>query len=268
MFYYTLVQHYPERLPKTWEEFERLLIQRFSSRGPVETLHKLMQIRFKDSVSDVTDQFAHICAEGEPLPQERLVQVYLSRFPRSMIKEAMKENFATWVEASEYLQHNDRTTKLKMAEWYQLAPPEFKREVEANPKCIREGWMPKSATNSTSRPFAPRRPGQGGKGPEASRGTTTTARNSAAIENKKFSEFREALVCHQCQGKGHRAKECPSRDLATRRDGSRCRKCGGLGHWARACPSPSPQWAQRGETQQRQQTAPEPAAGQQGNGQA
>ena len=268
MFYYTLAQHDPERLPTTWEEFEQLILQRFSSRSPVETLQRLMQVKYRDSVSDVSTQFARICAEGDPLPQDKLINVYLSRFPKAMVVEALKEDFKTWVEASQYLERRNRQLSLKLAEWYQLAPPEFKREVEMDRQCQREGWMLRNLISSTTKPFPSRRLGQAGKGAEANKGTQAATRNSAEVENTNFYKLREALVCHQCQGKGHRAKECPSRDLATRRDGSRCRRCGGVGHWARSCPSQGQQWTQQGVSQQLRKAALETVAGQQGNGQA
>ena len=230
MFYYTLVRHYPERLPRTWEEFERLFIQRFCSRTPVETLQRLMQIKYRDSVSDVTTQFARVCAEGDPIPQEKLIHVYLSRFPKAMVDEAMKEDFSTWVEASEYLQRQNRRLTMKLAEWYQLAPPEFKREVEMDKQCMREGWILKNPVNTGFKSLPPGRQGLSGKGAEGNKAVPGGPRNHQGQEKPNFIKFLETLVCHQCQGRGHRAKECPSRDMATRRDGSRCRKCRGLGH--------------------------------------
>ena len=96
----------------------------------METLQRLMQIKYRDSVSEVTTQFARVCAESDPLPQDKLIHIYLSRFPKAMVDEALKEDFSTWVEASEYLQGKNRKLTMRLAEWYQLAPPEFKREVK------------------------------------------------------------------------------------------------------------------------------------------
>lgn len=269
MFYYTLVQHYPERIPKTWAGFVKLLTQRFSSRTPVETLQRLLQIKYRDSVSDVTTQFARVCAEGDPLPQDKLIHVYLSRFPKTMVDEAMKEDFSTWVEASEYLQRQNRRLTMKLAEWYQLAPPEFKREVEMDKQCMREGWILKNPVNTNFKSLPPGRQGLSGKGAEANRGVPAVARNQQGQEKPNFNKFLETLVCHQCQGRGHRVKDCPSRDLATRRDGSRCRKCGGLGHWASSCPSPRPRENFQREAQPAAQPAtPQTAVGKGGNGRA
>ena len=144
MYYYTIVQHYPERLPKTWEEFEKLIIQRFCSKTTVEIMHKLMRIKYRNSVSEVTEQFARACAEGDPLPREKLIYLFLSRFPKDMVEEALKKDFSTWVEASEYLSRQNRKVTERLAEWYQLAPPKFKRKVEADKQCFREGWIIKN----------------------------------------------------------------------------------------------------------------------------
>ena len=269
LFYYTLAQHYPERLPRTWKEFEHLLTQRFCSRTPVETLQRLMQIKYRDSVSDVTTQFARVCAEGDPLPQDKLIHVYLSRFPKAMVDEAMKVDFSTWVEASEYLQRQNRELTMKLAEWYQLAPPEFKREVEMDKQCMREGWILKNPANSSFKTLPNTMPGAGGKGAETNKMVPGVARNAPDREKTKFNKFLEILVCHLCKGKGHRAKECPSRDPAAQRDGSKCRKCGGLGHWARSCPSPGHiSNFQRGALPAAQPMAPKKEADEGGNGQA
>ena len=133
---------------------------------------------------------------------------------------------------------------------------------------MREGWILKSPANSSFKSLPNIKPGAGGKGAETNKEVQGVARNPPGPEKANFNKFLETLVCHLCQGKGHRAKECPSRDLTTRRDGSKCRKCGGMGHWARACPSQGPTWRQKPGAQQTQQEALETASGQTGNGQA
>ena len=84
-----------------------------------------------------------------------------------------------------------------------------------------------------------------------------------------LNKFLESLVCHSCKGKGHKAKECPSRDPAAQRDGSNCRRCGGLGHWASVCPSPEQKgFFKRNATPTSQPGAPENRPKQEGNGRA
>ena len=240
MFYCSLARHYPERLPKTWDDLEKLLLQRFSNKSPVETFQRLMQVRYKDSIADVAAEFERICAEGDPLPPDRMIRIFLSRFPKSMIDDAMKKRFNTWVKASDYLQTEHRERTLNLAEWYQLTPPEYKREVENDIECVREGWIIKNTAYAGSKSLTPGRQGPSGKGAETNKGVPGGARSQQGQGKTNFSKFLELLVCHQCQGKGHRAKECPSRDMAARRDGSKCNKCGGLGHWARSCPTLRP----------------------------
>lgn len=147
----------------------------------------------------------------------------------------MKRDVNTWLEASEDLQTQTWSLKLELADWYQLGPLKFTREVVADLQYLREGRRLKKPKNSNTKPFFVRKLGQGGEGAEANRGTPATGRSTAETETSNFSNFKEALVCHRCQRKEHRAKERPSRDMATRRDGSRCRRCGGMGDWARAC---------------------------------
>ena len=268
LYYYTLAQRNPERLPKTWTEFENLITQRFGSRSPVETVQRLRQIRYRDSVSDVTSQFARICAEGEPVPEDKLIYIYLGRFPKAMVDEALKQDFSTWVEASEYLMTQSSKHNMRLAAWYEEASPELRREVEMDKQCMREGWIPKHSASSGSKLPASAKPGPGGQGAGANKLGPGAARSTPGHEKASFNKFLESLVCHACQGRGHRVKECPSRDPATRRDDSKCRKCGGVGHWARACPSQGPTWTHRQGAQQTQQAAFETAAGRTGNRQA
>ena len=268
LYYYTLAQRNPERLPKTWTQFENLITQRFSSRSPVETMQRLRQIRYRDSVSDVTSEFARICAEGEPIPEDKLIYIYLGRFPKAMVDEALKQDFSTWVEASDYLMTQNSKHNMRLAAWYEEASPELRREVEMDKQCMREGWIPKTPANYSSKLPASVKPGLGGQGAGANKVGPGAARSTLGQEKASFNKFLESLVCHACQGRGHRVKECPSRDVATRRDDSKCRKCGGMGHWARACPSQGPTWTHRQGAQQTQQAALEMGAGRTGNGQA
>ena len=46
-----------------------------------------------------------------------------------------------------------------------------------------------------------------------------------------------SLKCYQCNGAGHKARECPNGKVETKKEGQRCHKCGGVGHWATACPT-------------------------------
>ena len=264
MFYYTTMQQNPERLPKTWKEFELMLIKRFSARSFVETLQRLSQIRYKGSVADVTREFARICAEGDPLPNDVLLKYYLACFPKSMVERALRQNFTTWVEASDFFLNENRDIGFRLAEWYQLARPEWKRECENDPQCQREGWMIQARANS-SKNYDNRKTNYqqqpkehfGQKGDKA--GTPQGQRQGN--NDNKDSSLRE-VVCHGCKGRGHRIKECPSRNEETRKSGQRCHKCGGADHWASSCPSPK-----QGKGPGQAQTAAN-ATEQQGNGQA
>lgn len=91
--------------------------------------------------------------------------------------------------------------------------------------------------------------------------------NPAGQEKSYFSKFLKSVVCRICQGKGHRAKECPSRDPAPQRDGSRYRKCGVLRQWVRFCLSPGQGGkVKRGAPPAAQPVTPEKEAGERGNG--
>ena len=220
-------------------------------------------------MSDVTAQFARVCAEGEPLPQDKLIHLYLSRFSKEMVDEALKQKFSTWVQASQYLLEQNRSQTMQLTQWYQLAPLRFKREVEMNKQYVREGWILKNPVNPDHKPHAGVKTGPAGQGVGTNKLVPKVVRSTPRQEKPNFNKFLESLVCHSCKGKGHRAKECPSRDPAAQRDGSNCRRCGGLGHWASVCPSPGQKRIfKRGATPTSQPGAPENRPKQEGNGRA
>ena len=68
-----------------------------------------------------------------------------------MVDKASMQGFRTWVEASEYMLSENRKAASELAEWYQLAPPEFKREVETGKHCLREGWIIKNQPSLCSK---------------------------------------------------------------------------------------------------------------------
>ena len=49
----------------------------------------------------------------------------------------------------------------------------------------------------------------------------------------RASGDRTEMVCYQCKGKWHMAKNCPTGDPTTRKSGKTCRDCGGMGRYAR-----------------------------------
>ena len=219
----TADQH-PQHLPQNWTEFAEFMLARFCGNTIGHTLTKLYQLRFKGDFDELTEEFGEILSQGENPPQDMLVQLYLSRFPLRMVQSAVQREFHSWVEARDYMRTQVGAKQGGALQWFCMAPDEFRREAEADARLQREGWIPAGLANfrlpapertrriliEEVRPREPRRPA----------GTQTST-----------------LKCYQCQGTGHRARECPNQRLETKKEGQRCHKCGGVGHWASACPT-------------------------------
>ena len=76
-------------------------------------------------------------------------------------------------------------------------------------------------------------------------GDSRQKREAARSETKRTSEQSDHVRCYRCQGLGHRAEHCSSKNLGTRGnrgseegDRKQCYRCGKTGHSARDCRIP------------------------------
>ena len=129
VYYYSLIRKSPKRMPLNWEDFEHLILRRFSPCTQIETINRLRRVHYNGNITEVTEQFSRVLSEGEEPPEEELISLYLSRFPRSIIKRAMERDFANWIEASEFLRYDYSDEAMRWAKWYQRAPAIYKREA-------------------------------------------------------------------------------------------------------------------------------------------
>ena len=224
-YWFSTQEHAPEQLPQTWCAFRAFLINRFSPYTVGGTIARLKTLKYTGDFEELADKFADILSEGEYPPPEYVRSLFISRFPHDMVKEVMYMDFATWIEVRDHMRQSRGYKQERALEWYELAPPEFRREVESSPHLAREGWLPKHTIPGGRRHEAERRkvdrpwlPIKGGSGVTIG-GQTTPGR------------------CYECNGMGHRARDCPNRNLETKKNGQRCHRCQGVGHWASACPT-------------------------------
>ena len=156
----------------------------------------------------------------------------------------MEREFTNWVEASEFLRYDYSEEAMRWAKWYQRAPSSYKREVEADNECVRQGWIPphiklnktkgvelktnKTKDNFIAPAFKSNKPG------------VKTELNKDKSSGAKLTSVKDEFKCHACGGTGHKISQCPSKDAATKKEGSKCHKCGGKDHWAPSCPTVKP----------------------------
>ena len=232
-YWYTTQEQTPHLLPKTWLDFRKFMIARFSGRTVGATINLLKAVRFKGDFEEVANQFADILAEGEHPPVDLLKNLFLSRFPYEMALPVLEQDVETWTEARELMRERRGWCQERALNWYELAPPELRRRVEQNPNLREEGWLPMDYTpfREGERAKADYRLNKGSNGDKTSGQFGQTRASVARSTNSK------EVKCFVCEGSGHIARDCPNNRLETKRNGQRCHKCGGNGHWASACPS-------------------------------
>lgn len=278
-YWCSLVTHAQHLIPTTWDEFNEVILARFSGQTVGSTIARLRQIRYEGDFEEVADKFAEVLETGEHPPQDTVRDLFLSRFPFEMIKAALEADLETWVDVREFLRRNRGQKQEKAMRWYDYAPPEYRREVERNTEVQREGWV-EAATNKDGtqlihrtgedkrRQNSDREKGQyrheGRMGPSREHNSRGQQQSAGQQQDNRGNNSRE-IRCYKCNGSGHISRNCPNARLEARRDGQRCHRCGGLGHWASACPTPpSNENRQRYGQTKREETS----TGQRGNGQA
>ena len=227
--YCSTQQGAPELMPKTWEEFQEFMLQRFGRGSEATTIRKLQEIRFRGSVEEVAERFAEVLANGEQPSENDKKRYFLACFPYEMIEPYLNSKFTTWVQVREHLL-TERAEKAKYAaDWYCLTRLEYRQEVERRLDLRREGWI--TGTDIGDRIRAP-------VGFKPRRFAEDKPRGIREGQNQGGDNARPRN-CFACGGAGHGNKECPNHNPEARRQGSKCNRCSGIGHWATSCPTKS-----------------------------
>ena len=224
-YWFSTQEHSPELIPQTWDGFRAFLTNRFSPYTVGTTIARLKALKYTGDFEELAEKFAEILSEGEYPSQEYTRSLFVSRFPHDMVRDVLNMDLATWVEVRDHMRQSRGFRQERALEWYELAPPEYRKEVENNPHLVREGWLPKHVSTGARRQEPDRRredrPWHPNKG-----------RNIAALGGQAVPGR-----CFECSGLGHRARDCPNRRPETKKNGQRCHRCQGMGHWAGACPT-------------------------------
>ena len=263
LYYFNCMKNNPDRIPSTWEEFKELIISIFSPSTVTETEDKLKLITYEGSVSKVITKFSQVLSEGENPTQEELIKLFLQCFPKALLKEAMEMDFKTWGEAGEFIRRKNTKVIQRWREWYKGTREQFKRQAERDEDCRMQGWVPQvewpairnkvTESNLAKVPNYPRTtpfnrnfpnrtypnniyvPMQNRLKYDAPK-PIMDAPAKEGLQNKNTVAF----ACNLCNGEGHRAFKCPTRDPMMRKPGNKCTKCGGKDHWAMHCPTFKP----------------------------
>ncbi len=231
-YWYTTQTRSSSSMPRTWVDFCHFMTNRFSGRSVGETIRLLQEIRYKGDLEEVANRFGDILAEGEQLPVEEELYLFVTRFPIDMMEPIMDQNPETWVDARELLRRQIGIKKERALMWYRYTTPELRREAERDPRRQLEGWLPTPPARMREE-----RRGANYREQEARLGqgqANDWRRRRFARDDRNWD--RQEIKCHICSGLGHIARNCPNTKLDKLRSGQRCHKCGGYGHWASACP--------------------------------
>ena len=253
----------PMYLPTTWEDFKTYLIETYGSESASSVVSQIKEIKFTGSFRAVVNKFQEALAQGEQPPERQLVNLFITRFPWELAKLTRMEQFDTWVQARNFMEQQFRSFERLRQDYFMDAPEEFKAAARGSPELQALGLGgPPSKPKKEAEPrrfvfqngrYEPRPKGGAAKD-ERPNGSTGGGGSAAPVK------------CFECSGTGHRAKDCPSADPATKREGHKCHRCGGAGHWAPACPTGREQQAEKAEGAQQMRTTAATAG--RGNGRA
>lgn len=227
--------------PTTWTEFRDFILERFSYQGIGETLRRLREIRWEGSLDRLAMQFASVLAQGVPPPQTDLVRLFLARVPLHMVVALPDVEYKTWTEAKEALRRANAPRERRIELWLAEASPELIRQAEATPNLLPQDHWRSRDDRVAHRPKPTSYLDRGLTHPRRETSQSSTANAGARCDTELHTSFRPKaaalLKCYTCKGSGHKAQQCPSAPLTTRKEGAICSNCCGQGHWAKDCTS-------------------------------
>lgn len=170
--------------------------------------------------------------------------------------------FDSWIEAKLFVEANHKTMGRLAQEYFMQACEEFCKEMLGDEELLMHGWSETEAgdrdkTRKEGSAAATARLDLRGRGPNFK----FNHEGGGPLRDSDGGPPRR-VSCFVCGGEKHRARQCPSSNIANKKEGNRCQRCGGVGNWATACPSQS---AERGD---RSRVKFEDKPRRQGNGKA
>ncbi|CDI81420.1 hypothetical protein EAH_00021610 [Eimeria acervulina] len=185
-----------------WSLVKQELIKDFCTVNRATLIYQMAANKWTGNCSAYSANFSRITARGIQLPAEDLVGYFLTNIPAELrwaVTQQGTIQFSNWRAASNAL--------AAIAAPWGAAQDEFRR---------REREFQLSLA---------------GRAAEFPRGPASTG----IRRYTQASGDRTEMICFQCKGKGHTAKNCPTGDPKLRKPGETCRNCGGMSHYAREC---------------------------------
>lgn len=211
--------------PKTWGDFKEFILERFSYRGVGETLRRLRTLRWEGSLDRLAARFNEVLAHGVPPPQVDLVRLFVARVLLHMLANLPNKSVTdmTWTQVKRALEQANASMDQLTDWWLTNASPDLLRLAESTPHLL----PPEFRKHRDQRNHPPAQPkgGSGAQDPRRRQQLSGGERSSGDT------------ICSGCGGVGHRARQCPSTNEETKRDGATCNRRRGLEHWARHCPT-------------------------------
>ena len=258
-----IAERTPHLLPATWEEFKEYLITSYGAVSATSVVQKIKEIKFTGNFRAVVEKFEDALSQGEAPSERQLISLFITRFPLPLALATRHEYFETWVQARTFLENEYRAWEKTLQEYCHDTSEEYRAQARQHPDVVALGLTG----------VKERREGEQKRHPFASGKILDVKPKVPAVKTERANTMGGtttnpgAIKCYACTGFGHRAKECPSTNPATKKDGQRCRRCGGMGHWAPACPSGSME-RQQPQVQQEERLQQTEGRAQQGNARA
>lgn len=200
-----------------WRRVRQRFEFRFCSNRISDTVRKISELHWSGNHVAYCGAFSEIVSSGAVPDAQTLVNLFLARLPREIVREITKcgkLRFNTWEEAAEKL--NDTQT-----DWENLVEilEQSNQYLSASDRRSRRIFVERGSIERNSYNGVRLRPREDVR-------TVRLTENSNAANS-----------CELCKGRGHEAHVCPVKNPAFVKQGKTCAACGGLHHFARDCPS-------------------------------
>ena len=95
-YWCSIDEYAPELRPVDWDGVKHLTLARFSGQTVGSTIGKLRGLPYNGDFEPLAEEFAEVLAEGDHLPADLTLDLFLSRSPIEMVKPILEEDFSEY----------------------------------------------------------------------------------------------------------------------------------------------------------------------------